>query len=121
LAIVPPTYKLLSVASTAVTVIRVGNVERTMTEPMKLFADPDVKQPLTYKPTGEVTAKWIGYKGQLLVEDQEVSVVEVPRLADISYPFAAVQYRITSPPGLKLGLDEKFPIGIVLYVEEIPK
>jgi len=121
LVIVPDTWRLLDVKSTSGTVSALGQVFRTQIEERRLFAEAAKKEALSQLPAGPVAAKWYGREANLTVDGRELAASLVPSLADLTYEYEAMQYRLDAPAGLALGVDEEWPVGVVVYVEEIKK
>ena len=120
LVIVPADIKLLSVQSTDGTVSLIGAVVREKKDQL-LFADTAEPSSLSQTPIGPVTTTWYGRTAVLTVDKQQVTVNTVPSIADLSYKYAALQYRLTAPAYLPIGSEEgaNWPIGIVVYAEVV--
>ena len=120
LVIVPDTYRLIEVKTTDGSVVATGAVTRAQKDRL-LFADKDESLSLTQLPAGSVSPKWYGKTATITIDKQSVTASAAPCIADLSYNYSALQYKLTAPVSLNIGTeeDDDWPIGVVVYVEEI--
>lgn len=120
LVIVPDEYRLVAVKCTDGIVTALGQVSRGQVDRV-LFAEKDVAVSLAQLPAGEVSPKWYGRSATITVDKQQVTASAVPCIADITYTYAALQYRLTAPSSLAIGANDgdDWPIGVVVYVEAV--
>lgn len=118
LVIVPDEYRLLSVAATDGDIVATGLVSREQVDRV-LFAEKNVSESLSQNIAGSITPVFYGGAAVLTVEDGAVRASAAPVIADLSYNYAAYQYRLDIPSGLEIGDDDDYPIGVVAYVEAV--
>lgn len=92
-----------------------GNLSGRVDEARAFFTDKDSGVSLPYYPYGSISEQWYGREGLLRVNGREVKSSITPAIADLTYSFLAYPLTIYTPV-VGLAVDERFPIGIVVWV-----
>lgn len=97
--------------------LRLGEVTRTGTVRLSWASDDDIKD-LPHLPSGPVKAKWYGRAGVLEPDGRSLTATGTPCLADVSYPYKAVQYRFRPSADISVIPGEQFPLEVWAETEE---
>lgn len=91
----------------------VGPVTRTRAQQIT-FEHPAHLVELSYRPSGQPTAKWYGRGSNLYLSGKTLQADMAPCLGDISYPIVATQYLHRPMSAIVLLPGEEFPVDIII-------
>ncbi|MGV0961805.1 MAG: hypothetical protein ACOYB1_18425 [Limnohabitans sp.] len=111
----PTKLRVADIKTTAGTLARQGNISRSATDEL-LFTEADEAQTLSHIPNGSLAVSFFGRWANLARDGMQIEADTAPVLCKVSYNFAATGYKFVPPP-MTLGVDDEYPVAIVVYVE----
>lgn len=112
-----PEIKIIRVSDTAGGDLqRIGLVTRVRTQQMT-FTHAEDKEELPHIPNTVPTASWYGRSSGLALDGRQLQAAGAPCLGEITYSFAAEQYKYRLPVGIEVAVGEQFPVDLVIEYE----